>query len=126
MRSQPGAGSGVRRARRVRRREALGKDFVHRGKVGHVGEQERQLDDVVERPTRCLGHRLQVGDYLPRLRLEPVAEIAGRRVEADLPGQIHGVTRADCLRVRTDRGGGVAGLDRVLAHAASESIRRQI
>src|SRR5262249_1694036 len=82
----------------------------------HVREQQRHLDDVVERPARGFRHGLEVRDHLADLCFEPVAQIARRRIEADLTRQIHAATHSNRLRVRTDRSRRIAGLYGVLAH----------
>src|SRR5262249_14431169 len=109
-------GNLIRRASRIRRREGLGEYVVNGFEIGHIREQQRHLDDVVERPAGGFGDGSEVRDHLADLCFEPFAQIARRRIESDLTRQIHGATRPDRLRIRTDRGRRFAGLYGVLAH----------
>ena len=73
-------------ARGGRRREIRGVDLVHFGEVVHVGEIDRGGHDPVERAAAGLQDRVDVLEDLPGLRLDaPLDQVAGRRIERDLP-----------------------------------------
>src|SRR6185312_13427010 len=75
-----------------------------------------QLDDIVERTAGSFGDRAQIGENLPRLRFDALHQIAARRIDAELARKVDGVPGANCLRIRTQRGRSLAGVDRFLAH----------
>src|SRR5581483_11937918 len=87
--------------------------------ITEIGEQQRDLDDVVELAPGRLRHRAQVLQHLVRLVLDAIDQVASRGIEADLARHVDGVADADRLRVRADRRRRVLGMDLLLAHDAS-------
>ncbi len=83
--------------------------------VGEVDHQDRELDDVVELAAGRLRDGAQVPEHLVRLRFDALDEIAGRRIEPELPGQVDGIARAHALRIGAERRRRMLRMDRLLA-----------
>src|SRR5207249_1596929 len=86
--------------------------------IREIGEKERQLHDIVE---RCAGRRRNGAQILERLLDLPIdrlAQIAARRVESELSGQVQRTSGADALRIGAQCRGGGSRIDHVLRHAS--------
>src|SRR5688572_4465483 len=110
-----------RRARRRRRGEPLAVGLVDRGEVAEVGDEDRGLDDVAEPGAGGGEHGADVVERAPGQRADVTLDhLAGRRIDRDLPrAEDHagaGEGHDHRLRVRTDRGGRLRGLDRRPGH----------
>src|SRR5690606_9879302 len=106
-------------ARRERLRDDLGHDGVGRRELVEVGQEQSQLDDVVEGAARLFDDGLHVGESLAHLGVEVLRDqVAGAGFEADLSGQVDRLAAGDSyrLRVRADGGRGGVGMDDLLAH----------
>src|SRR5450830_568185 len=96
--------------------EVLAHDLVDLGEVAQVGEEDVQLDDVLERTASRFGHGLQVFEDLYGLGFEAVHQFHGFRVEGNLAGHVDGVASLDRLGVGADGGWGFVAADNGLAH----------
>lgn len=99
--------------------EIAAHDFVDLGEMREVGEEDIQLDDVLERATGCFGHGLQVFEYLYGLCFEALHQFHGLRVQWDLPGHVHGIAGLDRLGIGADSRWGLVAGDHALAHGNS-------
>ena len=62
--------------------EELGVDFVHGGEIGHVGQEDGGLDDVLEAQAGLFEDGPRIGEALPGLDLDATfREGAGGRVD---------------------------------------------
>src|SRR5450830_1726803 len=101
---------------RVRLLEVLAHDLVDLGEVAQVGEEDVQLDDVLERTAGGFGHGLQVFEDLYGLGFEAFHQFHGFRVQGNLAGHVDGVPGLDRLGVGADGGRCLVAADNGLAH----------
>ena len=94
------------------RGEVAGVDFVHRGEVLQVFEEDSGFDDVDHVDACCGEDGLDVFEHTGGLLNDAAGdEVAGVGIECDLAGGEKRVADADGLRVGADGGGGVFGRD---------------
>src|SRR5690606_16825395 len=103
-------------AGRVGLLEVTTHDLVDLGEVVQVGQEDVQLDDVLQLAAGGFGHQCQVVEYPADLGFEALDHFHGLRVQRDLSGQIHGIADLDRLGVGADRGGSVFAGDDLLVH----------
>ena len=72
-----------------------------------------ELDDVVKLAAGCLRDRTQVLEHLLGLRVDALDQVAGRRVDPDLSGQVDGVAGTNRLRIGSERRRRVLAVDRL-------------
>src|SRR5690606_4916963 len=68
--------------------EVAAHDLVDLGKVVQVGEEDVQLDDVLQLAARGFGHQRQVVEYPAYLGFKAFDHFHGRRVQWNLAGQV--------------------------------------
>src|SRR5690606_9616581 len=81
-----------------------------------VGEEDVQLDDVLQLATSGFGHQGQIVEHAAYLGFKALDHFHGLGIQRDLAGQVHSVTHLDGLRVGTDCGRGVFTGDDLLVH----------
>src|SRR5690606_34161381 len=96
--------------------EVASHDLVDLGEVVQVGEEDVQLDDVLQLATSGFGHQGQIVEHAAYLGFKALDHFHGLGIQRDLAGQVHSVTHLDGLRVGTDRGRGVFTGDDLLVH----------
>src|SRR5262245_9000039 len=91
--------------------QPCGVDLVHRLEILDVGEQERHLDDICIRASRCVQDGVDVCEETPGLRLQSFLQLAGLRMPAGLTRDEDEVPGANRLRVGPQGRRGGIGLD---------------
>src|SRR5690606_28876587 len=101
--------------------------FVDGGEVAQVGQEDVELDDILQRAAGRFGHGLEVLEHLYGLRFETFHQLHALRVQRDLPGQVDGVADLDGLRIGADGGGGFVGAGYGAWHGESsfERLKRR-
>src|SRR5690606_31674175 len=106
-------------ARGVRLRNDVGHDGVGAAELAQVGQEQRELHDVVECAAGGFDHGLHVGKGLAHLPFEVFGhQFTSARFEADLARQIDSATTADGgrLGIRAHRCRSVVGMYDFLGH----------
>ena len=94
--------------------EEIGIDFVHAGKIVHVGEENGGFDDVSHAESDAFKNVLNVEERLAgEVANVALGELSGGGVNGKLPGDIDRVAGLDGLAVRTDGSGCQGGLNGV-------------
>src|SRR6201998_3132990 len=92
-----------RRARGLVRGEIARVDFVHRGKLPHIDQEDGRFDDALERGSRRLDDRLEIFEDALGLRRDVSFDHLLRfGIERDLPGEKNKTVGANRLRIGTD------------------------
>ena len=99
-------------AGRIGSGEELGVNSVHGGKVSNVSQQHGGLDHVAHVSTGFRQNGFDVGQALTGLGGDVVAcKSTGGGINGNLTGDVDGIACLNGLRIGTDGGGGIVGMD---------------
>ena len=108
---------------RIRLRHDFTHDLIDGRELREIGQEQRELHRVRQRPAGRARHRVKIAKGLPDLRFEARPDqLAGLRIEADLPRRENDEPGLDRLRVRSDRGGRRAGGNDLFVHGAPSAV----
>ncbi len=92
----------------IGRAESFGVNGVHGGEVGHVGEIDSGLDDIVHCQSGGFEDCLHVAERLACLLCDSFGDFAGLGVEGNLAGCEQEGAAVYCLAVRSDGSGALS------------------
>src|SRR5262245_52631678 len=106
-----------RRPRRADRREIFAVDLVEGREVAvHVRQEDRDVDDLLERAAGVFENGLDVRDARARLSLDSLRNLLGLRMPRSDPGKEDQIPDPAPVRIRAERPGRPGGIDGI--HAA--------